>query len=162
MLLQILQRTPVWVFALFAFLLVLGALQMRTRELAKARVTVLPGIFLTLSLWGVWSAFGAEWLAFGGWLAGIAAALLINRRARQPREVSYSADTRRFRVEGSSIPLALMMAIFFTRYVIAVATAMQPSVMTLPGFIAAVGFAYGLMSGSFLARALRILAAARS
>jgi hypothetical protein len=158
MILQILQRTPPWVFVLFAALLVLGVLQSRPRELGATRVAVLPAIFLAWSLFGVWSAFGLEPLAFGGWLCGIGAALLINRLARLPRNVSYSADTNRFRVEGSWIPLAMMMAIFFTRYVIAVATAMQPALKTVPTFIAAVGFAYGLISGSFLARALRVLA----
>jgi hypothetical protein len=157
MILQILQRTPPWVFGLFVLLVVLGVMQGRTRELGKSRVALLPAVFLPLSLWGVWSAFGAEPLAFGGWLAGIGAALLLNRWARLPRNVTFAEGSGRFRVEGSWAPLGLMMAIFFTRYAIAVATAMQPGLKTVPAFLAAVGFAYGLMSGSFLARALRIL-----
>jgi hypothetical protein len=155
MLLQILQRTPGWVFALFALLVVLGVMQRRTRELSRSRVALLPAVFLPLSLWGVWNAFGAEPLAFGGWAAGIGAALLLNRWARLPRNVTYGGG--RFRVEGSWTPLGLMMAIFITRYAIAVATAMQPGLRTVPAFFVAVGFAYGLMSGSFLARSLRIL-----
>jgi len=158
--LQILQRTPPWVFVLFGVLLILGVLQVRPRELGRTRVALMPSIFLPLSMWGIWSAFGPSTLAYGGWLAGIGAALLINRHARLPRQVSYSDHTRQFRVEGSWIPLAMMMAIFFTRYAIAVATAMQPELKSMPAFAAAVGFAYGLFSGSFLARSLRILGAA--
>ncbi|MGH8765108.1 MAG: DUF6622 family protein [Burkholderiales bacterium] len=160
MILQILQRTPPWVFVLFVALLVLGALQYRPRELGRPRVALMPAIFLPLSMWVIWNAFGPSAFAYGGWLAGIGAALLLNHYTRLPRQVSYSADTRRFRVEGSWIPLSMMMAIFFTRYAIAVATAMQPELKGMPAFAAAVGFAYGLFSGSFLARALRILAAA--
>jgi len=160
MILQILRHTPLWVFALFAGLVFLGVRQSRPSELGRTRVVLLPALFLTLSLLGIWSAFGPEALAFAGWLAGLGAALLLNRWAGLPRKVSYAADTQRFRVEGSWIPLAMMMAIFFTRYAIAVAVAMQPSLRAAPGFLAAVGFAYGLFSGSFLARALRILGAA--
>jgi uncharacterized protein DUF6622 len=154
---QILQRTPPWVFALFAVLLVLGVLQSRPRAMGRTRVAMMPAIFLPLSLWGIWNAFGPEPLAFGAWLAAVGTAVLLNRHLRIPRQVSFAPDTRLFRVAGSWVPLALMMAIFFTRYAIAVATAMQPALKTMPSFAAAVGFAYGLMSGSFLARAVRIL-----
>jgi hypothetical protein len=157
MILQIFERTPPWVFVLFAVLVVLGALQRRTRELGWFRVAILPAAFLLLSLWGVWNAFGPAPLAFACWLAAVCASVLLNRYARLPRQVSYSSRTRQFRVAGSWLPLAMMMAIFFTRYAIAVATAMQPGLKSMPEFAAAVGFAYGLMSGAFLARALRIL-----
>jgi len=161
MILQILQRTPPWVFALFLALLALGLAQRRPRELGRTRVALMPAIFLPLSAWGVWGAFGPSGFAYGGWIAGVGAALLLNHYTRLPRQVSYSEDARLFRVEGSWIPLAMMMAIFFTRYAIAVATAMQPALGGQPAFAAAVGSAYGLFSGSFLARALRVLAAAR-
>jgi hypothetical protein len=161
MILQILSRTPLWVFALFALLVALGLQQSRPREIGRTRVAVLPAIFLPLSLLGVWNAFGAEALAFAGWLAGVGAALLANRYAGLPRKVSYAGETRRFRLEGSWVPLGMMMAIFFLRYAIAVSIAMRPALTAAPAFIAAVGFAYGLISGSFLARALRTLAAAR-
>ncbi len=161
MILQILQRTPPWVFVLFAVLLVLGAMQRRPRDIGWARVALMPGIFLPLSLWGIWSAFGPEVFAFAAWLAGVGAAVSINRYARSPRQVSYAPETRLFHVPGSWTPLAMMMAIFFARYAIAVAMAMQPALKAMPVFSAAIGAAYGLMSGSFLARALRILGAAR-
>jgi hypothetical protein len=160
MLLEILKRTPTWVFVLFLVLLALGALQTRPRELRWSRVALMPAIFLPLSLWGVWTAFGPQALAFGAWLAGIGAAVALNHYARVPRQVSYTAQTRLFRVAGSWIPLAMMMAIFFTRYATTVAMAMQPALTAAPLFAAGVGAAYGLMSGSFLARALRILGTA--
>jgi hypothetical protein len=160
MLLEILNRTPIWVFVLFAVLLAYGLLQTRTRELGWKRVALTPAIFMPLSLWGVWAAFGPAPLAFGAWVAGAGAAVALNRYARAPRQVSYSAQTRLFRVAGSWVPLAMMMAIFFMRYATTVAMAMQPALQAGPLFSAGVGAAYGLMSGSFLARALHILASA--
>ena len=143
MILQILQRTPPWVFVLFAVLLVLGVLQSRPRAMGRTRVAMMPAIFLPLSLWGVSNAFGPEPLAFGAWLVAVGAAVLLNRHFRVPRQVSYAPDTRLFRVAGSWVPLAMMMAIFFTRYAIAVASAMQPvsdAYVTANGDFASIGY----------------------
>jgi hypothetical protein len=160
MILQILQRTPPWVFALFLALLFLGAMQVRPRDISRARVALMPAIFLPLSLWGIWAAFGPEAVAFAAWLAGVGAAVLFNHYGRLPRQVSYTPETGLFHVPGSWVPLAMMMAIFFARYAISVAMAMQPELKSMQVFAAGVGAAYGLMSGSFLARALHILGAA--
>ena len=161
MILQILERTPPWVFALFVVLVFFGALQSRSRQIGWARVAILPLVLVGLSLSSMWAAFGPEPLAFACWLAAIVLAVLVNQLARWPRRVTYSAETRLFGVEGSWLPLTVMMIIFFTRYAVAVAMAMNPALKTSPGFAAGMSFAYGLMSGAFLARALRTLRAAK-
>lgn len=157
MILQILQRTPPWVFALFAVLVIFGFLQSRPRQMGWTRVAILPLVLLGLSLSGMWTAFGPQPLAFACWLAAIVLALLANQFARWPRRVVYAPDTRLFHVAGSWLPLAVMMTIFFTRYAVTVAMAMLPALKTSPAFLAGVGFIYGLMSGAFLARAVRIV-----
>lgn len=159
MLLQILQRTPPWVFALFVVLVLFGLLQTRTREITVARITTLPLVLIGLSLAGIAGTFGANPTALAAWLAALAGAVLLNRAVKWPRRVTYVADTRRFLVEGSWLPLAVMMLIFFTRYAVAVTLAMRPALATAPWLPIAVSFAYGLMSGAFLARALRIFSA---
>lgn len=165
MLLQILQRTPPWVFALFVVLVVFGILQSRTRQISLARVAILPMVLIGLSLSGLWGTFGANGIAgfaVAAWLAALAAAVLLNRFMNWPRRVAYTAATRSFLVEGSWLPLGVMMTIFFTRYAVTVTLAMQPWLADSPWLAAGVGFAYGLMSGAFLARALRILGASRT
>jgi len=90
------------------------------------------------------------------------AAVLLNRFAKWPRKVAYTTVTRSFLVEGSWTPLAAIMIIFFARYAVSVSLAIHPELRTTHWLAPSVGFAYGLMSGAFLARALRILAAAKS
>lgn len=162
MLLQILQRTPLWVFALFAVLVAFGILQSRTRLVSLARVAILPLVLVGLSLSGLWGAFGANPFALATWVAAVAVALLLNRTIKWPRKVSYTAATRSFLVEGSWLPLAVMMAIFFTRYAVTVALAIRPALAATLWLPVAVSAAYGLMSGAFFARALRILGARRA
>ena len=50
-----------------------------------------------------------------------------------------------------------MMAIFFVKYAVGVALALNASVKDLPPFIGCVSFVYGSLSGIFFAGALRML-----
>lgn len=162
MLLEILKHTPPWVFVLFAALVYLGAMQRRTRQLSLARVAIMPVVLFGLALSGLWGAFGADGLVVASWLAAVVIAVLLNRFAKWPRKISYTAATRSFLVEGSWTPLAAMMIIFFARYAVSVLLAIHPELRTAYWLAPSVSFAYGLMSGAFLARALRILGAAKS
>ena len=156
MLARILSGTPTWVFLLFFALLALGILQTRSRLIAPARVAILPAAFLAFSLYGVVSTFGTAPVVLALWVAGIGTAVLLNRVSRQPAGVRWDAHSGAFHVPGSWVPLGLMMAVFFARYAIAVTRAMQPAFAGTPAFAAIAAFAYGLMSGMFLARALHI------
>ncbi|HEY8069670.1 MAG TPA: DUF6622 family protein [Burkholderiales bacterium] len=156
-LLQILQRTPPWVGLLFLVLIGLGVMQSRTRSLPRTRVFVFPAVMLGLSLFGVWSSFGAAPISLTAWGGGILLAILLNRILGLPAGVAYSPASRRFTVPGSWLPLALMMAIFFTRYAITVTIAISPLLREAAMFAGAVSLVYGLASGTFFARALHIV-----
>lgn len=159
--LQVIQRTPLWVWPLFVALVWLGFLQSRTRALHRVRLFVLPATMLGLSLFGVGSTFGAAPLSFAAWGCGIVLAVLLNLLLRQPRGAAYSAAARTFTVPGSWLPLALIMVIFFTRYAITVAIAINPPLREAAAFAGSASLAYGLMSGTFFARALHVLRTAR-
>ena len=158
MLLQILKGTPTWVFVLFAALLAIGFVQTRTRTVGAGRLTILPAAFIAFSLFGVVSAFGAQPAYLAAWAAGIGSSVLLGRLARQPAGARWDAASGGFHVPGSWAPLALMMTVFFTRYAIAVSMAMNPGLAREAAFAAGASLVYGLLSGAFLARALRVLA----
>jgi len=156
MLMQILTHTPPWVFGLFVLLAVLGVNQTRARRISRARLAVLPLAMATLALLGVWSSFAAHAVALGAWALVMLAVVAGSLRLAPPRDASYSSETKLFSVPGSWAPLALMMGIFFTKYAVAILHAMNPSAMAGTGAVAATCGLYGLYSGLFLARALRI------
>jgi len=151
---QILRGTPLWVYPLFLGLVVLGYLQSKPRHIAPAMLAVLPVALGAFSLSRVLAAFGPAPAVLAAWAAGTAAALLLNRGLRQPAGARWSAATGRFLVPGSWVPLALMMAMFFARYALAVSQAMTPALVRSAGFESAASFGLGLLSGVFLARAL--------
>ena len=154
MITQILRHTPVWVFGLFFILLYLGYVQRKTRTVPKRRLFILPLAMVILSAYGVRSAFGGNPLAFASWGAAILLALLLNRTIKQPQGVTAASGTNAVRIPGSLLPLALMLAIFFTRYAVAAALTMHPSLHVAAPFIVTASRLYGLFGGLFAARAL--------
>lgn len=156
LLLQILAHTPSWVFALFGVLAWFGGKQLRANTVSLSRVTLMPVAMVGLSAYGVLSAFGDSPLALLGWAVGAAAlALLVLRRAL-PATTRYDAAARRFHVAGSAVPLALMMGIFFTKYVVGVMAVMHPEWPHQAAFALGASLLYGAFSGVFAARALRL------
>ena len=156
MLIEILKRTPPWVFVLFFILVTLGYLQSKDRTASRGRVSILPLAMVALSFFSVLSAFGVVAAGLGFWALGVAIAIAVGVKLGEPRGVGFSSDTQSFFIPGSWLPLAFMMAIFFTRYAVGVVLARHLPVAGETAFVASVSLAYGIFSGSFIARALVI------
>lgn len=161
MLVQILKHTPPWVFGLFLGLACIGYVQSRTRLVSRRRLAVLPVAMLCLSFFGVWSSFQAHLPALVSWTCALLVVVASGHVMTPPRRVSYSSESKLFTVPGSWIPLALMMCIFFTKYAAAVTRAVDPGASDSVALVTFTCTIYGLCSGAFLARALRIARVAR-
>ena len=161
MLIQIISRTPSWVWALFLALLVLGALQMRQRSTSLLRQIVLPMVLVGLSLLGVLSAFHRSPVAALIWACAAAAVAAWVLQLPMAQGTRYDRATGLFTVPGSWVPLALIMGIFVTKYAVGVSLGMQPQLADNASVAYTVSALYGVMSGAFAGRALRLLGLAR-
>lgn len=153
---EIISQTPKWVFFVLFILLYFGYVQSKPREVTKKRLVIIPVAMTGLSLYSVWSAFGATTLGFSAWIVGIAVAQLINSVLRQPTGVDYVRLKGHFVIPGSYVPLTLMMAIFFTKYFISAAIAVKFMSPEVQAFVGGTSFALGLFSGTFIARAFHM------
>lgn len=158
---QILMNTPLWVWGLLAALLVLGWSQTRSRSVGLARITLLPLGLGALSLYGTFSAFGASPAVLGSWLAATALLLLIVTQMPLPAGAAYNPARRQFELPGSWVPMALIMGIFLTKYMVGVGLAMDPAMAANTGLTLAIATLYGVFSGIFAGRAVRLLRLAR-
>ena len=157
MITQILTHTPLRVFGLFFGLVYLGCVQSRTRQVSRSRLIVLPIAMLGWSLYSVWSTFDTHLTALAAWACAWGTVVAIGLARGPSRTASYDAATAQFTVAGSWLPLALMMGIFFFRYAVAVAHAVKPGVLDTTMAVAVVSATYGLFSGLFMARAVRVV-----
>ena len=156
MLLQIVQNTPRWVFALFFALLWLGLRQTVSRQMPLQRV-LLPALALTaLSLYGVMSAWPANTLVLLCWLKATITVAWWVRRQPLPAGTSYEPELSRFTVPGSWAPLATMLGLLATKYAVGVALALHLDWTQGTAFAVGCALAYGAFSGLLLGRAWRL------
>lgn len=158
MLQQIVGNTPVWVWAILAFLLYRGTLASVDRETSLKKVFIIPVVMLVLSLQGIVSAFGAGSDALLVWLVALAIGIILSRQLFD--RDSIRADPQRQVVfqRGSWIPLTLMMGIFLTKYAVGVTLALHPAFRQEPLFAATICAIYGLFNGIFIGKLLGIVA----
>ncbi|MFT3777185.1 MAG: hypothetical protein QM772_02715 [Ottowia sp.] len=163
-LIDIVRRTPPWVAGVLAALLALGFSSARPRRMPLARLLAMPAAMGALALWGVQSAFGATGhlpALLALWAGGWAAVVAIGARLAPPAGTRWDAAARSFHLPGSWVPMGLILAVFLMKYGISVQLAMEPALARDAGFAFAVTALYGLLSGLFAARALRVLRLAR-
>lgn len=153
----VIRSTPSWVWSLATGLAVLGASQLKGRQASLARVSLMPVVMTSFSVWGTLSAFGGSPLlaqAIGAWSAAAVAVFALV--ARLPTQARYDADARRYAIPGSVTPLLLMVGIFLVKYVVGVDLAMAPQLIRDPTYALTVAGLYGAFTGLFVGRAARL------
>ena len=155
----VLKGTPTWVWGLLAALLALGLSQVRARKVSQVRMTVMPVAMVGFSLWGMASAFGSSPLfvyVLLAWACGAALMLGLVASRDPAAGTRYLADSRSFAVPGSWVPLAIILGIFLTKYVVGVELVMQPGLAMDDRYPLIGGALYGLFSGTFAGRSVRL------
>jgi hypothetical protein len=158
-LVTVLTKTPLWVGGLFAALLALGLSQTRERQVSQLRMAIMPLAMTGLSLWGTASAFARSPLFGYIMLAWVVGALLVGSvvaRTPAPAGTRHDAASRSFQIPGSWLPMALILGIFLTKYIVGVDLTMQPGLAQNAQYGLVVGSLYGVFSGAFAGRAIRL------
>ncbi len=158
MLQQILMKTPVWVWALLAFLVYRGLASSIDREVRLKKLFIIPVVVLVLSLHGLATGFGASAIAAPVWLASMAVGTVLAWTMFNTGNVAARPERNAVALRGNWTPLVLMMAIFCTKYIVGVALSMQPALAQDSAFVVVVCVLYGLFNGVFIGQLLRIVA----
>lgn len=154
---NIIHNTPMWVWALLAVLVALGYSQTRSRTVGLRRVVIMPVAMILLSLYGTVSAFSLSSGVLSAWFAACALLASMVMLRPNPTGTAYDSVRRQFAVPGSWLPFSVILGIFCTKYAVGVSLAMQPADARDALFATLVAMLYGLFSGFFAGRALRLL-----
>jgi len=149
---ELISNTPIWVFAIFFTLLVLGFIQSKERIVKVKTIFILPLVMITFSFFGVFSVFGISILTMSLWILGLVITLIIGLKLAYPKFVSFSVQSNKLTIPGSWVPLFLMMAIFFTKYFVGFAVARELPLVNEGIFVVLLSLVYGAFSGIFLSR----------
>lgn len=157
MIIDILRHTPFWVWLLLAALLALGAAQLRTRRVSRARLFVLPAVLLLLGLSGTATSFQPPAPALAAWAMAVAAGVALGRRLPPAAGARWDAERRVLQLPGSAWPLVLILTVFMLRYTGSVALALHPAWREATAVALPMAAAYGAIAGLLLGRVVALL-----
>ena len=161
MLQPVVAHTPIWVWALLAFLVTRGIMAMKPGETSLAKLAIVPALF---SMWGLWSInhrYPGSWAAWSLWLAGIAAGACIGWVMLRRVQLRMDASTGKLWRPADFSLLPLLLVTFVVKYGFESALAMSPALATDGAFRAAYLLLSGGFTGIFIGKYCRYLAAAR-
>lgn len=156
---QIISHTPTYVWALLAFLIYRGLLASKDREISLLKMSIIPAVMLALSLSGIDPHGVLGEGVWGIWTVGMLAGVAITWQLGGGRDIAVDRAAGTVFQRGSWTPLVLMIAIFGTKYMVAIVSAMHPEAHRQTMFVVSVTTLYGLFNGVFIGRLLRYVAA---
>jgi hypothetical protein len=121
---RILTNTPLWVFALLAYLIWQGSQSLRPRTQPIWRMMIVPLVFFLMGLSRLVTARDRGIEPLLGWLVAVVlfASLALSLR---PKLLAVDRKSGTVTRPGSSTPLARNITVFVLQYAVAVATAMK-------------------------------------
>lgn len=147
---QIITRTPIWVWAILAALIFMGAKALRPRTVKRYTVLIAPIAFLML---GLTSSRGT--IGFASWGISLLAVASFTFFVWKPTAgARYVPEGDQLHMPGSVVPMVLMLAIFLLNYIINVTLAMNPALRNELLWQVGPGIVLGALSGLFAGRAL--------
>lgn len=157
--LQIVANTPLWVWPLMAFVLVLGWYGLRPRTVPPSRLAILPMVGLGTSIATVLQAPRPE-LAVAGWTVTLLAAFPLGYAIGRRRAVRWLANGR-LEIAGGWFMLGFGLSIFAARYALGVLFGVLPALRTEPPWIGLSGGVGGIIAGVGLGWLMGLLLRAR-
>lgn len=161
MLIQILTHTPLYVWAILAFLVYRGMAAMRDRDVEVRRLALIPAVMLVLSLQDISTKFGLDGWALAAWALAAGGVALAAGLAGSQR-IAAGGVPGHVRVRGSALPLVMMLAVFCTKYAASVTLAVAPQLRHDLLCACAVCALFGAFNGWFIGRLVADLASVRT
>ena len=146
----IMENTPLWVWPLFAALLLLGWLRSRDRIIRPWQLFAAPAVVAALSLYNLMSA-GLFLSAFAGFALGVIPGAYFGD-AIGGRDKVTMRQGGRIAVPGEWLSMAVLLGVFVLRYANGFVTAMMPHMRYDPVWLASSGLLSGLLAALVVAR----------
>ena len=123
---QIITKIPVFVWPLFAILLLGG---LRARKIGSVPIAVLlliPSIFLGWSLFSFFGKYATNPLGILFWFLCLGVGFFIGFSHMQRLKLQFDKKKKKVEMPGSWIPLMLSMSIFISKFSIGMMSSMLP------------------------------------
>ncbi|WP_029978480.1 DUF6622 family protein [Pseudomonas sp. PH1b] len=153
--LDILQGTPLWVYAVFALVCYYGLRALSTTRESRRSLLLTPVILLVWSLCSV-SLGDYPWLALGAWASGAALGSLLAMLLFSNAGVLLESGGEALLVPGTLKILGISLLFFAVKYWIGYQSAVHPEHASSIQMLGISGAAAGFTVGLFCGRALKL------
>ena len=147
-------QTPWWVYVLFIYLVQRGISASKSQVVSIKKLTILPVVFIALSIHTLMTAFHVNTAAILVWFASIAVGsaigwLLVCRH-------QFKVDRKKLLIQlpGSWVTLILILAIFVSKYYFSYQIGSDPALENQTGFEFSMLAISGICTGLFIGRLL--------
>ena len=124
--LQIITKIPVFVWPLFAILLIGGLRARKTSAVPIAVLLLIPSIFFGWSLFSFFGKYATNPLAILFWLLCLGVGGFIGFLHMQRLKLQFDRQKKKVEMPGSWIPLILSMSIFTSKFSVGMMSSMMP------------------------------------
>ena len=124
--LQILTEIPVFVWPLFAILVLGGIRAMKTSEVSIAVLLLIPSIFFGWLLFSFFENYATNPFTIFYWLLCLGLGFYIGVSHMQTQKLKFDKRKKIVEMPGSWIPLMLSMSIFTSKFSMGMMSSMMP------------------------------------
>ncbi|MCC7347765.1 MAG: hypothetical protein IT538_10255 [Variibacter sp.] len=149
-------ETPIWVWALLAFLIVIGVRSLKPTTAPLWRLAILPMVFLIWGLASLLATFKPSPLTISAWAAALLVGGALGYVLMARRRITVDRQSRCVTLPGSPANLALILLIFACKYAFGYLQATRPGIVADPAFIFANLGLSGVLSGILVGRFFRL------
>jgi hypothetical protein len=153
-----LTHTPVWVWVLLAFLIIVGLAATRSGETTLPKLAVLPSVFGGWAISNLVRATGLTLPVLGLWAAGLAVGTAVGYAMEDRTQVRVDRAARKLYLPGSWLPLMVTLIIFAFNYGLGYTAARWPETARDPAFVQTSMALGGLFLGLLIGRFARLVA----
>ncbi len=157
-LVQILSHIPAWVDAVLLYGILMSVRAMFARNISLIAVSVMPLLFLGLSITSLVSAIRSVPVSAPVWAAGVAAGIIFGMTIFSARILDSSIGGGRLRIAGSPVTLILFILIFATKFYYNMHIAMDPAAAGNTGFVCTALALSGASTGIMFGRVSKLFA----
>ena len=124
--LQIITKIPVFVWPLFAILLLSGLRARKTSTVPLVVLLLIPSIFFGWSLFSFFGKYATDPIAILFWLLCLGVGFFIGFSHMKRLKLQFDKKKKKVEMPGSWIPLTLSMSIFTSKFSIGMMSSMLP------------------------------------
>ncbi|HUX14000.1 MAG TPA: DUF6622 family protein [Spirochaetia bacterium] len=158
MVVQILSHVPTWVVAVLLYGVAMGIRAMFARNVSLVAVSIVPLVFLGLSLTSLVASIRAVPVSAPVWAVGLSAGIIAGATIFSARILDSDAGVGRLRIAGSPITLVLFVLIFATKFYYNFHIAIDPSAASNIGFVSTTLALSGISTGIMVGRVWKLFA----